>query len=75
MAAGSVANVVVEQVIATGEDYYELWKEGFYTDLEIRTKKGLPLKAHRLVIGANCPSLKKTISTKRTLDFSCFPSI
>ncbi len=75
MATAPVANYVVEQAIATGEDLNELRAEGFYTDFEIRTKEGIPLKAHRLGIGANCPSLKTAISTKRTLNLSCFPSM
>ncbi len=75
MATAPVANNVVEQAIATGEDYNKLRKEGVFTDLEIRTKEGTTLKAHRVVVGANCPSLIESISTERILDFSRFPSM
>ncbi len=75
MATAPFANNVVEQAIATGKDYYELRKEGFYGYLEIRTKEGIQLKADRLVIGVHCPYLKKTVRTKQALDCSCFPSM
>ncbi len=63
MATAPVTHSVVEQAIATGKDYYELRKEGFYGYFELRTKEGIQLKADRVVIGANCPSLKITLST------------
>ncbi len=75
MSTSSVASDVVKQVIATGKDYNRLRKEGVFTDLEFRTKEGIPLKAHRVVVGANCTSLEKTIRTKRTLAVSGFPSM
>ncbi len=75
MATAPVAHSVVEQAIATGEDYNKLRKEGVFTDLEIRTNEGTTLKAHRVVVGAPCPSLKESISMERILDFSRFPSM
>ncbi len=75
MATAPVANTVVEQAIATCEDYNTLRQEGLYTDLEIRTKEGTTLKAHRVVVAANCPSVKDQLSTERILDFSRFPSM
>ncbi len=54
----------------TIEQLNALRKDGWCTDLEIISRDGEQVKAHRAVMGASCPALKEEIENEQTIDLS-----
>ncbi len=71
--ATATPELFVSQQPPTVERFKKLRQELWATDVEIATKDGEIVQAHRVVLGAASPALKQQLEGRHTLDLSEYP--